>query len=387
MNILFEGCFQALESVPRLSCQYLGVDVFHLRISILVISVLGLALIARADLAALEADFNNQLAASDVETAHNVGTALYAAADAQDDHETAGRVAYTMASVASLRDQKDDVPVWFDRCARHYKAFGAEAQQVDCIHKAALSYKSLGKTGTTRDRLKSAERVLEAASATNSIVAALIYAELAESYIPPQFEVGASANADRERVLEYTKSARTILSENEQEAHFLYTTLLAREATALEDLERFEEAMAPMAQAMEMLVDKPEHEVLYSDLRRRYYKISAASSEDESGRNRITVEMQDGREVILKVKKRTRVVYPRKKNMSSEYGVGVVLITLDTNGDVASTEIVESEPTLEFGKAVQKAIERWSFTPQDDTPPESIPPFRYGVSFDYVRSR
>ena len=89
---------------------------------------------------------------------------------------------------------------------------------------------------------------------------------------------------------------------------------------------------------------------------------------EKKDRDRVTVKMEDGREVTLKVKKRTRVVYPRVKNMSSEYGVGTVLITLDTNGDVAATEIVRSEP-------------------EDDTPPETIPPFQFGVSFDFVRRR
>ena len=39
------------------------------------------------------------------------------------------------------------------------------------------------------------------------------------------------------------------------------------------------------------------------------------------------------------------------------------------------------------GAAVAKAVKRWSFYPEDDTPPESIPPFQYSVTFDVVRSR
>jgi TonB family protein len=361
--------------------------VFHFRFFILVVFTFGLSLLAQADLAAMDAEFNAQIAANDIEAAHSVGEAYYQAANAQDDHETAGRVAYTMASIASLREQGEEVPIWFDRCARHYEKLGADAQRVDCIHKAALSYKSLGKTGTTRDRLKSAERALEAANATDTIVAALIYADLAESYIPPQFEVRASAKADRERVLEYTKSARDILLANGQEQHFLYASLLAREATALEDLERFEEAMAPMEQAMQMLADKPEHESLYADLRRRYYKISASTPEDKSDRNKMIVEMEDGREVTLKIKRRTRVIYPRSDGLSSEYGIGRVLITLAPDGKVATVEIIESQPSPAFGEAVKKAVKKWTFTPEDETPPETIPPFPFGVSFDYVRSR
>lgn len=360
---------------------------FQFRFFILIGFALGFSLLARADLAAMDADFNAQLAANDIEAAHSVGEAYYHAADSQNEHETAGRVAYTMASLASLRDQIEAVPAWFDRCARHYERLGSAAQQVDCIHKAALAYKSLGRTGTTRDRLKSAERALEAANATETIVAALIYTDLAESYIPPQFEIRASAKADRERVLKYTKSARDILLANGQEQHFLYASLLAREATALEDLERFEEAMVPMEQAMQMLADKPEHESLYADLRRRYYKFSAWTTEVKSDRNKMIVEMEDGREVTLKIKRRTRVVYPSSEGLSSEYGIGRVLITLAPDGKVATVEIIESQPSPAFGEAVKKAVKKWTFTPEDETPPETIPPFPFGVSFDYVRSR
>lgn len=349
--------------------------------------VLTAPLFARADLERLATEFNNQLAANDVEAAHQVGLHYYAVSTSEDDHETAGRVAYTMASLAALREDKEVVPVWFDRCADHYGALGAAAQEVDCIHKAALSYKSLNKPGTTRDRLKSAERVLKAANAEQTIVAALIYADLAESYIPPQFEVGASANADRERVLEYTQTARTILSDNGQEGHFLYASLLAREATALEDLERFEEAMAPLQQAIEMMADQPDQAELVADLRRRYAKISAWTGDKDGDPNLITVEMEDGREVQLKIKKRSRVVYPKTQHITSEYGLGTVLISLDSKGDVAEIEIINSEPTPEFGAAVEKAVRRWRFSPQDDTPPESIPPFSYGISFDIVRRR
>lgn len=357
------------------------------RIFIFIGFVLHTALAAQADLSAMDAEFNSQLAANDVEASHNIGLEYYAAADDADDHAAAGRVAYTMASIASLREQKADVPVWFDRCARHFKALGAAAQQVDCIHKAALSYKSLGKPGTTRDRLRSAERALEAANASDSIAAALIFADLAESYIPPQFEVGASADTDRQRVLTYTQNARAILSDHDQEDHFLYATLLAREATAFEDLERYEEAMPPMAEAMEMISDQPEHAKLYADLRRRYAKMSSWDSHEKDDPNRLTVEMADGREVSLRIKKRTRVIYPKSDGMSSEYGLGRVLITLAPDGNVAEIDIVESEPTPAFGEAVKKAILKWSFTPLDETPPETIPPFRYGVSFDYERRR
>ena len=359
----------------------------HLRLfAILMLALFSLGS-ANADLTALEAEFNAQLAANDVEAANIAGQQFYAAADDQADHATAGRVAYSMASIAALREDTDDVPVWFDRCADHYKALAAAAQQVDCIHKAALSYKARGKFGTTRDRLKAAERALEATGASESIVAALVYADLAESYIPPQFEVGASADADRERVLDYTQSARTILAANGQDGHFLYASLLAREATAFEDLDRFEEAMPPMQKAIEMLADKPEHDQLLSDLRRRYAKISAWKSGDSNDRGPFTVKLEDGRKVSLKVKKRTRVTYPRKRNMTSEYAIGTVLISLAPNGDVAEVEVVESEPTPDFGAAVAKAVKRWSFYPEDDTPPESIPPFQYSVTFDVVRSR
>ncbi|MEM6556497.1 MAG: energy transducer TonB [Pseudomonadota bacterium] len=348
---------------------------------------LVVTLTAKADLETLGTEFNNQIAANDIEAAHRVGLDYYAASTSEDDHETAGRVAYTMASLAALREDKEAVPDWFDRCADHYGALGAAAQEVDCIHKAALSYKSLNKPGTTRHRLKSAERALKAANAEHTIVAALIYADLAESYIPPQFEVGASANADRERVLDYTHSARTILSDNGQEGHFLYATLLAREATALEDLERFEEAMPPLQQAIEMMADQPDQAELVADLRRRYAKISAWSGDQDGDPNLITVKMEDGREVQLKITRRSRVIYPKTQNMASEYGIGTVLISLDSKGDVAEIEIINSEPTPEFGAAVEKAVKRWRFSPQDDTPPESIPAFSYGISFDIVRRR
>nr|WP_156780761.1 energy transducer TonB [Hyphomonas sp. Mor2] len=341
----------------------------------------------RADLAAMNTEFNDRLAENNVEAAHLAGLALYTAADADNDHDVAGRVAYAMASIASLRDETPEVPVWFDRCARHYKALNFAAQHVDCIHKAALSYKAQGKPGTSRDRLKSAEGALEQANAAETIVAALIYADLAESYIPPQFETGASADADRQRVLDYTQSARAILAEHGQDGHFLYATLLAREATAFEDLKRFEDALPPMTKAMEMIANQPEHAELYADLRRRHAKMAAWISDESNDRNLLTVEMEDGREVTLKIKRRTRVIYPRSEGMSSEYGLGRVLITLGPEGKVAHVDIVESTPTPAFGEAVKKAVERWSFTPEDDTPSESIPPFRFGISFDYVRRR
>lgn len=360
---------------------------FTLRFFVSIGFALCLSLMARADLATLNTEFNNQLSANDIEAAHSAGSALYDAADSENAHDTAGRVAYAMASIASLRNEEDAVPVWFDRCARHYKAMQSAAQQVDCIHKAALSYKSIGKPGTSRDRLKSAERALETANATDTIVAALIYADLAESYIPHQFEVGASADADRQRVLEYTQNARTILSAHDQEGHFLFATLLAREATALEDLQRFEDALAPMSRAMNLIADKPEHAELYADLRRRHAKMAAWVSDESSDPNRITVNLENGNEVTLKVKKRARVIYPRSDGMTSEYGLGRVLVTLGPDGDVAQIEVVESTPTPAFGEAVKKAIQKWSFTPEDDTRPETIPPFRYGISFDYERRR
>ena len=167
-----------------------------------------LAAYAWADLQAMESEFNKQLAANDVEAAHVIGIEVYNAANAQKNDETAGRVAYAMASIEALLEQKTEVPIWFERCARHYKAIEAVAQQVDCTHKAALSYKSINQPGTSRDRLKSAERALKAAQATDTIVAALVYTDLAESYIPPQFEIGASADADSRRVLDYTQQAR-----------------------------------------------------------------------------------------------------------------------------------------------------------------------------------
>nr|MCH9752834.1 hypothetical protein [Alphaproteobacteria bacterium] len=66
--------------------------------------VLYCAHAAQADLKAMDADFNSQLAANDVEAAHSIGLEYYATAEDEDDHSAAGRVAYTMASIASLRE-------------------------------------------------------------------------------------------------------------------------------------------------------------------------------------------------------------------------------------------------------------------------------------------
>ena len=335
----------------------------------------------------LEMQLHTALSATNLDDAHQFGTSLYELSRSQNDAATAGKTAYVLASVENLRGRTDQVPIWFDRCANQYGLASAFAQQVDCLYRAALSYKSTNKLGTVRNRLRSAETVLEVAGEANSPIAEIIYAELAESYAPPQFETTASADEDRNRVLTYSKMAREILGANSQENSFLYAMLLAREAVALEDLHRFNEAETALLSAIAISQDFPEAQDLQTDLRRRLMVVSSRSSSKKINKNRYTVQMPDGRDVQLKVIKRSRVSYPEANGTAARYGLVRVLVQLDANGDVFDVSVIESLPNPAFGESVKKAMLKWAFVPMDDTKPEAILPFEYTMTFDLVRRK
>ena len=334
-----------------------------------------------------ESALNAALSANALDRADDAGRKLFELSRENDDAETAGRIAYTMASIAALNDSANEVPVWFDRCAEQYQQLGAPAQRVDCIHKAALSYRGLGRFGTAQSRLETAETVLADVGASRTSVAAMVFADLAESYTPLQFAVGARADADREKVLDYAKRAREIMQDQNQTETFFYAMLRAREAVALEDLNRFDEAVEALAEAVEIAAPHPEAADLLPDLRRRLAFLAAASANENSGNDTVSVAGAGEREIPLSVKQTRRISYPRSNRTAAQYGLVRTRITLDERGKVADIDILESIPEPAFGEATEKAVKHWVFTPEDGTPPEEVPPFEYAVSFDLVRTR
>ncbi len=356
------------------------------------LSVWGLPLLlqAAADEASipdLQSSFDAAVQSGDVETIRQQGEVLFERTNRLPPHQQlAGRVAYVLAEVSRLSGDTHNSPPWFDKCASNYGQVSAYAQQVDCLYRASIAYKAIGRYGTWRSRLQSAESVLEQAGATGTAVAANIFSELSESYRPNQFEVGAQATENRRRALKYASKARAALVASGDTQSFMFAMILAGEAIAYEDLEEYQAAYDSLEQAIRLCADMPEAAGLIDDLQRRFINLSIKTSKN-SNPDRITVETLDGRRVELKIRKRARIRYPRTRNVSADYGFVRVIVSLDDNGGVAIVDVAESQPSPEFGEAVRKAVAKWTFTPVDETLPANILPFEYSISFTLERVR
>jgi len=347
---------------------------------------LGLSYPALAqDLNELTSDLQLALQENDGDRVLETATKLYALSNERNNHLTAGFAAFAKANVLEIQKEPLNAAKAYKNCSEHYAAIKSDAQAIQCQYKSGLALLTANREGQAIDTLKSAAKKLEKIGQSKSGIAAQIYSTLANETLPSKLEGGRGANIKRLAAAEYADQALTALKATGESQSQSYAATLLTKGLALEDAEKFNDAVAAYDKAIELYKNLPN--VSKDTLKNVKSRRSIASFGVEGKRKSLTLNVQgvDGRPITLKIKKRKDVKYPRvNKNQMVDGARVSAEIKLAKDGSVEHLRIIESTPNKDFGEAFEKAVRKWTFTAPEGVAPETIPPFEYNMVF-YVK--
>lgn len=338
------------------------------------------------DREAIIQDMQAALSRNDLPSALNYAVALYDNRIAQGDLSGAGGAAYSQASI--LEGSKDNLAAAdaFERCEKHYREINAAAQALQCKYRSGLALIAGARPGNGLDTLRSTAKELESIGQGKSGLAALVYLSLAETILPSRFDRLKGATAERNASIAYAEKAMTALLAEDQGQSKLYASALLQKAIALEDLKETKQAISAYETFIRLyktLPDAPAEDLHAAQIRLSNVRLRAR---DSNAKKTFSVPDSSGNEIVLKIKKKKRLIFPKINNNQRVDGAyATVEITLDQQGKVANLEILESHPTEAYGEALEKAVTHWTFTPPDGVSGLDIPAFEYMILFSVSR--
>ncbi len=355
----------------------------------LTLAILGVFSVAGASADALDdirANLQDALNRNDTVAALHISQTLYDAAMVVDDDASAGAAAYTRGELLLIFDDEAEAAVAYELCQQHYRSIGAAAQKLQCAYKAGAAYSSSGRPGKGLDILQSAARELEDLGQERSSLAANVYLSLAKATMPSKLErIGRGTGAKRRNAIRYAERAMEAFEATGHKNSEMYASALYLKAETLEQMKDFAEAAIVYEAFIDLYETLPNHseDVLFNATT-RYDIVSGAS--DRSENDEFSVVTKDGREIILEIKNRRAVRFPRIDGNKLVDGASVQAeVTLGADGRPETIEILLSHPDDAFGEAFEDAVKHWRFTPPEGISPEDIPPFEYGLVFSIER--
>lgn len=310
---------------------------------------------------------------------------LYEISNDNNDHQSAGFSAYVTAGILEKRSDPLAAAKAYDQCRRHYDKINSPAQAIQCQYKSALAFLVGHKKGKAIDALKSSAKNLEKINQDKSALASQVYLTLSNETLPAKTDRSRGAQSKRLEVAEYANRSLLALRATGQDESENYVSALFIKGLALEDAEKFDEAVESYSKAIILYQVLPNH----SDeaLRNIQSRLSIAKFGMEGGSEEDTVHvsLRNGENITLKIKRTKPVKYPKINRNQMVDGARVrAKIQLSESGEVNHIEILESMPSKEFGDAFLKAVRKWEFSAPEGVKADEIPPFEYSMVF-YVR--
>jgi len=357
-----------------------------LRSFLLCFAFLGLSYPALAqDLDELTSDLQIALQENDGDRVLETATRLYALSNDRDNHQTAGFAAFAKANVLEIQKDYLNAAKAYKNCSKHYRVIKSEAQSIQCHYKTAMTLLTGNRKGQAVDELKATAKKLEEINQGKSGIASQVYLTLANETLPGKLDRKRGANRNRLAAANYANLSLAALKAIGQSNSQSYASTLFLKGVALEDAEKFEEAIEAYEEALRVYESLPN--ISNDTLKNVKSRISIARFGAEDGKQSDTMDIQgiDGQTITLKINKRRNVTYPKvNKNQMVDGARVSAEITLTETGSVKHIKILESTPNKEFGEALEKAVKKWTFTPPEGVAPETIPPFEYNMVF-YVK--
>lgn len=329
----------------------------------------------------------SQLEERDLDMALDTADRLYQVRLSQGARADAGAAAFTKGYIYGAQNKSLESAKEYDLCDKHYAAVGSAAQSLQCRHKAGVAYSAGGKKGLALERLKSTAAELESIQQDKSGLATMVYLSLAGEILPPKFDRLNGAESERRAAITYADKAMTALSAIGQNQSDHFASALLLKATAFDDLKEYNRAVPVYEGLLALYTELPS---ATDEMRQKIYsRLSIARSEAGLSDDDDTVTVMDlnGEKHVLKIHQRKKVSYPKiNRNQKADGAYVRAVITLKTDGEVESIDVLESEPDEKYGEAFVNAVRKWKFELPEGISGGDIQPFSYGMTF-YLKRR
>lgn len=301
------------------------------------------------------------------------------------DFKTAGFAAYTKASIYDQNKESLKAAKAYDQCSNHYGRVNSLAQSIQCEYRSALSYISAYKPGNAVDALNSSASRLEDIGQGQSSLASQVYATLAQEMLPSKLDNTRYAKQKRLKSIEYSDKALLALEASGQSKTENFASILSLKGIAQDDSENYDAAIKSYEEAIEIYSALPNSSKETLETIRSRLSIARFGLEKPKKKNSIEVIHKNGDVLNLKIKRKKSVKVPRvNKNQIVDGAKASVEIDLSETGAVRRVTVLKSEPSKEYGDALKKAVETWTFILPENISGTDIEPFEYGMIF-YVK--
>lgn len=324
---------------------------------------------------------------SDVPLAKSLAADLQAASLEAGDYEIAGYAAYVRGGIFDSENAFANAAEAYEACYEAYDAMGSAAQAIQCHYKSAQAYLSARQSGKAVSTFKKTANMLEDIGQEKSALASQVYLTLAEEVRPQKLERSPKARSQRRQAVTYATKAIAAMEGSGMTERAEFPAAYFLKGIALEDSQKFDEAIQAYEMAIELYEDSPNMSEEELRTLRSRLNIVRADAGQLSNDNEMDVRDANGDMITLTYKKKKSVKIPRVNgNQVVDGSRALAKITLGEGGKVKDIEILESTPTADFGEAFTKAAKHWVFTPPEGVDPTTIPPFNFSY-VTYVRRR
>ena len=336
-------------------------------------------------------EMQSALENNDLETALSKANTLYELTAAQNDFSGAGKAAFSRAKIQAGLNNDLEAAKSYALCNDNYGKVNALAQSIHCQFESGKAYLAAGRPGLGKKTIENTEKSLRKIGQEQSGMAALVYLKLSELSLPPKLDNTSIARAKRSKSIKYSEKALIALNANGQGKSETYLFTLIAKGIALEDSEEYEKAAKTFEAAIRLHKEVPNAPKNILKNAKIHLSISEFNSKKskQAKKDEKTIEVLDksGNEIILKIKRKKRVNFPKiNKNQLVDGAQVKAIITLAEDGSVTNIQITESAPKKAFGVAFTKAVKTWKFTAPESYSGLDIPPFEYVMVF-YVNRR